>query len=617
MDIVRGDWRFFWPDSLLSFIGIPSAWDSSLNTGLGMQATNTMWITSYLHLSATISSLGLGWLWTTFLFWLIPIILISILSSYFLSRYVLRNKSPLLSLVSGVIYATNTYFLLIFFGGQLGVAFAYSLAPVVILSYLYYAEKITLSRGILVGIVAAIQLVFDPRLTMLTLSAAYAVLLISRIGLLKLLKISIVPVIVALSLHAFWIIPTILFHSKTPYEMQSGATVSFLSFALLENTISLLHPNWPQNIFGKVYFMKPEYLIIPIIAYLPIVLGKSKEVRKELLAFAFIALIGAFLAKGVNEPFGFVYQFMSGYIPGFTMFRDPTKFYLLIALSYSVLIPYGIYTVYGFCKKRFNGKIVLNHLILLFLAIWIFLQRDVFLGTVHTPSPQKIPPGYERLAQFISNQNNDFRTLWIPQWQRYGYFSNQNPAIGRGEIPMNKINDERLDLHSIKYVMVPFDSEGEIFINDGKYSEKLFKDTVQKIQILPYLRQVEEFGKIIVFENFDFRKRFYVSDSSSDITFSRKNSIYDLILNKTKDKKTIVFTDNYSQYWYASYQNKTFKSQNYRGVNSFIIPGDVTQIRISYGVQKVVNISFIISLLSLFFLLGFLAFSKIKNDKTH
>ena len=33
------------------------------------------------------------------------------------------------------------------------------------------------------------------------------------------------------------------------------------------HALSLLHPNWPENLFGKVYFLQPEFLILPILAF--------------------------------------------------------------------------------------------------------------------------------------------------------------------------------------------------------------------------------------------------------------------------------------------------------------------------------------------------------------
>ena len=65
-----------------------------------------------------------------------------------------------------------------------------------------------------------------------------------------------------------------------------------------------------------------------------------KSNKRKIVFFAFLGLTGSFLAKGMNGPFGEAYAFLFKYFPGFVMFRDPTKWYLLVILSYSILIPF-------------------------------------------------------------------------------------------------------------------------------------------------------------------------------------------------------------------------------------------------------------------------------------
>ena len=72
---------------------------------------------------------------------------------------------------------------------------------------------------------------------------------------------------------------------------------------------------------------------------------KNVIIKKQIRFFLILSLLGVFLAKGSNEPFGQIYIWLFEHIPGFVMFRDPTKWYMLIAVSYSVLIPYSIYKI--------------------------------------------------------------------------------------------------------------------------------------------------------------------------------------------------------------------------------------------------------------------------------
>ena len=65
-----------------------------------------------------------------------------------------------------------------------------------------------------------------------------------------------------------------------------------------------------------------------------------------IIFFALLGLVGAFLAKGASPPFSEINSWLFQNFPGMNMFRDSTKFYSLIALSYSVLIPFSIWKIY-------------------------------------------------------------------------------------------------------------------------------------------------------------------------------------------------------------------------------------------------------------------------------
>ena len=161
-----------------------------------------------------------------------------------------------------------------------------------------------------------------------------------------------------MGLHAFWLLPTLVTHGSAISEFgaiyTSSNSIAFFSFAKFEDAFGLLHPNWPENIFGLTHFMRPEFLLLPFLAFSSLLfVAKENKKNTYVLFFALLALLGAFLAKGVNDPFGGVYLWFFDHVPGFIMFRDPTKWYLLIVLSYSVLIPYTVGKVYEVLRRRF------------------------------------------------------------------------------------------------------------------------------------------------------------------------------------------------------------------------------------------------------------------------
>src|SRR6185503_14563182 len=92
IDFLLGDSRFFWQENIKFFSQFPSAWDSSLNTGVGIPQVNTLWITSYLNLTASFSIFGFSWPMISLVFWIIPIVVISFISSFLLYRSIIDKN---------------------------------------------------------------------------------------------------------------------------------------------------------------------------------------------------------------------------------------------------------------------------------------------------------------------------------------------------------------------------------------------------------------------------------------------------------------------------------------------------------------------------------------------
>ena len=168
--------------------------------------------------------------------------------------------------------------------------------------------------------------------------------------------------------------------------------------------------------------MRPEFLILPLLAYAALLFKTiEKSSRKTILFFALLGLIGAFLAKGANEPFGQIYLWLFEHVPGFIMFRDPTKWYLLVALSYSVLIPFSIFHI---AKKRYYI------FILVFAFYFLYLLHPALLNNLNgTFKTSSISPEYRQLNEFLSSQQSFYRVLWIPAKHEFGSLSQNHPAV--------------------------------------------------------------------------------------------------------------------------------------------------------------------------------------------
>lgn len=608
--LFSGDFRFFWLESIKDFVSFPSAWDSSLNTGLGQSQLSSLWITSYFNFTALFTKLGLSWDLIQLIFWILPTVVVSFLSSSLLFGYLFKTKWNLLA---SVIYSMNTYSLTILSGGQLGVSLSYSLVPLVLLSFIKAFDNTTSRNLIFCGVFLALQLLFDPRIVYITLVAIfiYSLFNLSKLNLIKNKVRLLSSFVVAVLLNFFWIFPLLFFKSSPlPAGFNSSEGFKFFSFADFSHAFSLLHPNWPENIFGKIYFLDPKFLILPLIAFSSLLF----KTNRNILYFSLLSLLGVFLAKGANPPFGEVNLFLFENFPGMSIFRDPTKWYILVALSYSILIPYALLNFSVWIKSKIKFIHFSKLLTLIFIIYLLFLISPI-VGQIKV---QKVPQDYISLANFLNNQKSFFRTLWIPKWQRFGYFSNNHPAIGREELyqgnakmQVAKLNEQTLRDLSVKYIIVPYDSESEIFLKDRKYNENEYKDTINRLKKTSWLNEIRGFDTLKVFELSNPKDHFWSPSSSLSIKYEKVNTTeYKVWVKNAKKGDLLVFSEGFDKNWTVK-ENGSRSNHFENNINSFTLQRDGGYfLTVYYKPQTFVNIGLLVSGLVGFSILLILNFGR-------
>mgnify|MGYP001564540833 CR=1 FL=1 len=494
------DWPYLFLENIKEFSFFPTA--GSLWLVFYYQATSKLFVEYF----------GLNWEIAERILWFWPFLILSIISSYYLTK----------SWIGVLIYTTNTYILMVVSGGQMGVALAYSIAPLVIGRFIKLINSTTflLSQNfkfqisnfkypIIAGLIFGIQTMFDPRISYIIFIAVIFYFLFTlkkslATFLSSLLFVLLIPILIMIVINLYWILP--LLYGNIPIEHQGFKSVEgfkFLSFADFSHSISLLHPNWPENIFGKTYFLQPEFLILPIIAYFGLFFSRTK-----ILFFSLIGLIGAFLAKGSNPPFEFINEWFFQYFPGMSMFRDSSKFYLLIVLGYSFLIPFALQKI---SKKIPFGKL----LPVVFILFWCILIRHAFFGELGgTFKTMAVPTEYIELKQHLLSTPNS-TILWIPSRQRFGFSSDSHPGISARDIledsdplRMAKVisNDKGKTIYNkfkemkIEQIIVPYDSDKELFILDRKYNDLLRDKVIIELDKTEWLIKIPKFSKSAIYK---------------------------------------------------------------------------------------------------------------------
>lgn len=267
-NIVGGDWPFFFQHYVDQFSYLPPVWNSALGNGLGGQSVIYA-LDSYLYFTGWFFSvlLNLPWPFVYKVCWYGMFLVLSSCSSFILFKTIFSKSHIWQRLLSALLYTTNTYILLVVGGGQMGVALAYALAPFVLAHFIILKENLFIndrqyvfSNASFVGLLLTILVLFDFRMAYITMCATVLFLIAgSTIRFRQILPILfyilVIPISFSILLHAYWLLPLVVFRHNPISTLGSAytslASLQFFSFATFSNTIGLLHPYWPENIFGK------------------------------------------------------------------------------------------------------------------------------------------------------------------------------------------------------------------------------------------------------------------------------------------------------------------------------------------------------------------------------
>jgi len=230
-----------------------------------------------------------------------------------------------------------------------------------------------------------------------------------------------------------------------------------------------------------------------------------------------------------------------------------------------------------------------------------------------------VPDDYIKLEKFLYNQPGFFRTLWVPSKQHFGYYSNTHPEISAQALfnvyddnnLFKKLRDrgaeKLLEEASIKYIIVPFDSEKEIFITDRKYDNVRYLGTRNRLQEIKWLKEIRGFGNIAVFEIANPKDHFWSVSKNIKTSYNYINPTRYLVsINNGKRGDRLVFDEAFDPKWMARVLGEegrlstiTYQLSPNIDLNSFILPreGDYS-FEVYYEPQKWVDLGTRISLIT-------------------
>jgi hypothetical protein len=611
-----------------------------------------------------------------------PIAILSLLAPYYLLRKISRDK--IISFLGALAYGLSTY-LLMRSCAHLPIAFVYSLTPLILLSFIFFLEKTTYFRLTVFLLLYSLGLFYEVRIMYVVsiIIFVYFLVFFEKEKFFHNKVKFIISALVIFLLNSFWLFPTIL-GDKTAISAVADRGLWGNDYLSILKSLAFFDWRWSGSAYIQDFISQPilaHIWLVPIISFLAFFQFKNeaKKNKKYIIFFGLILVMGLLLSKQENEPFPYLYLWLVNNFPGFNLFREASKFYLLLGVGYLGLFAFGL--------KYLFSKIGKNVFIVLTLSIILLINaKPLFTKEIGALFVNRVEPiDYEELDSKIQNDNEEFyRTLWVPFYSKWAYYKNSRPKVSlweelnkadgikkfssinpglknftNPELYSNIFNDGRgkeiLDTSSIKYVIIPKDlpeSEDMIFPYAGDRNSY-----VEEFDKIPYLKK-ETIGGIDIYENEGYKPHIYLTEGTEAISeevpfkkidFEQQNPTeYKIHLKNISRPFNLNFSESFHPdwklragdfNWFAVLTDKyyflsgKFHRKNDASLNSFKIdpeylkrnyPGAVSEnpdgtinveMTLYFKPQSYFYLGLIISITTLIGCLGYLFFDFFKRKK--
>ncbi|HUP68533.1 MAG TPA: hypothetical protein VM142_01835 [Acidimicrobiales bacterium] len=358
---------------------------------------------------------------------------------------------------AALLYGANTYIISV--GNQhMFIGLVYGIAPFVIGGYLDAFESVSCPRNarryfsrmtpaIGPGLLLSLALMLDARIALLILAASVFLGIISIIVNRKWKPIACAfgfSLAIVAGTHAYWIVPLLL-HGHGAAYAGILPPVPWISWADLPHAIALNEPFWTGA--EQTYFHPnaPSMVLqlTPVFAFGALLIRRRYR-DWRLGAFGFLSLIGVFLVKGENPPFGEAYRWLFLHLPPMRLFRDMSKFNLFVALGYAVLIGSFVASLIEGRVRDRNGvsfiganrtflgwlnQLVRPALVCVVIAVVLFGARPLLTQDMGIMRTRAVPSAYAEVARVLGRDPEFGRVLWVPGEPRFSSRSRRHPAV--------------------------------------------------------------------------------------------------------------------------------------------------------------------------------------------
>lgn len=482
-----GDAPYFYPENLEELFIKPLLWQYR-NDNFGADQSSIMWLYIPTFLFGVLNHfLGLNHEVLVKIIFYLPATILSFWGTYFFLGLI--SKDSLSKFLGSALFSFNTYILMVIDGGQIGVALAYGLFPVVCLLLVKYLNQVTIKNFFLALLGLFIISNVDLRVAIIALVFITILLKFDFVKFKPLFLIMFSNVL----LNSFWILP--LINDKVFNEGLFSST----SFISLIDSFYLYHPLFPVNEFGSIQTLPVYFIFIPLILFFGLIIGKF---RKDYIYLSILFLLFAFLSKGTNPPLGELYDAAINHIPFANAFRDSSKFYIPMLLIAACLLSLSSYNL----PKSLKGLSIGIYLYLLFLIF------PAVLGNLTGTLGKGDLGDFDAIHRFIREKEGFLRTLWFNEKSSLSFSSWDKPGLSANRLveerPFASMTDGYYDLFGflhnnqlsqwlqllgIKYVFVPGNDRKKIWSERELQERQEFFNFIDQNPSLERVKVTSEF----------------------------------------------------------------------------------------------------------------------------
>ncbi len=355
------------------------------------------------------------------LLWLWPYMIGAPLSGYYLCYRFTRHSAA--SAGGALLFALNTFSIGLIERGHIPALDAFVVVGLIVPRSIDFSKRPSWRRALALAALMSLQALYEIRyayesVLILTLFCLLSLPRLARDGELpRLLRSGATCALAMLAFNLHFVLPTIV---ASPAVASLGSLDSFRAishFGSLFSSLSLYYPFYHWAIGSDAFVDTPvdlPFVAVAGIAWIGLLVHRKRRTARLFVA---LSLVGIVLASETNGPFAAVNEALFQHFPGFSLFRDFTKFYALIVPGYAVGIAYAIVITIGYARLRFPRASALRVAIPTFCIVgYSFVMRDAVNPLRHSNFAEaaKISQTGEATEAYVRGKLGDARVLMFP-----------------------------------------------------------------------------------------------------------------------------------------------------------------------------------------------------------